>query len=321
MFPYLNKIYTDEERIDIFKKLLNTDLKKLKLNKSDIKINNIRLKKYKFMFQNNYHILISEPDFYENFGILSATFIDECKAVCKFAHFDTPLEYYNKHKTELDGITNLKEKRDKIYFGLNKMECSNHNPILIKYFIKMFNAKRILDPSSGWGDRLLGAMSCDIDLYISTDPNTCLHPFYKQMIELLKPYSPNKTMEIINLISGFETCDISKYYNSIDLIYTSPPYFNYEVYTNETSQSMANKNESEWVKSFLIPFLNKCYDSLKINGHLVLYFSQPRGCSYIEFMFKYIDTELLGFVFMGSFIYATINFKGAHPIFLFKKIT
>ena len=52
-------------------------------------------------------------------------------------------------------------------------ECSTHNPLIIKYFIRKFAARRVLDFSSGWGDRLIGALTSDIDLYVGVDPNEC----------------------------------------------------------------------------------------------------------------------------------------------------
>ena len=56
----------------------------------------------------------------------------------------------------------------------------------MKYIIEHFNSKKILDMSSGWGDRLVGAMACNIDCYHGFDPNSCLHPGYKKMIEFFK---------------------------------------------------------------------------------------------------------------------------------------
>jgi hypothetical protein len=328
-FPYLQLYYTNEERINIFKKLsyLNVERgkfieKTISKNKFHLKYDSINLPLENFLYKGEYKFIIYPDNYYLEYGLLSSTFLDKCKAVCKFSKYDSPYDYYmkNRDREEYKGKTGI-DLREAIYFSL-KYECSNHNPAIISYFIKLFNAKRILDPAGGWGDRLLGALSCDIDLYLNVDPNPCLHPFYREMINVLLPYSPNPKMDVITMKGAFEKVQLGRKIkeSSIDLVYTSPPYFDYEVYTGEKGQSIIdNTTEDKWISNFLIPFLKKCLKFLKKEGHMVLYFSQEKGSTYIEKMFQYI-LENKKFEYLGCYWYASEKLRGLHPIFIWKKL-
>ena len=59
-------------------------------------------------------------------------------------------------------------------------------PLYAKSIYEHFHAKKVLDPCSGWGDRLLGAsISSCVTNYIGFDPNINLQPGYKKIIKLL----------------------------------------------------------------------------------------------------------------------------------------
>ena len=59
-----------------------------------------------------------------------------------------------------------------------------------------------------------------------------------------------------------------------DLVFTSPPFFDLEVYENEKSQSISKFNTLEkWKQNFLIPAMEKSVSALEMNGHLVIYVS------------------------------------------------
>ena len=101
-------------------------------------------------------------------------------------------------------------------------------PYIAKYICtKYSNYNDVVgDYSAGFGGRLLGAMSCNRK-YIGTDPLTCL-----ELKNMIKYFSFNNA-EIIGLGS--------EYYkgkeNSIDLYWSSPPYFDLEIYSNSLNQS------------------------------------------------------------------------------------
>ena len=331
-FPYRNKLYSDEHKINIFKNLKQYRLKLEKQN--DLPNTNIKLPKACFLYRGeSYRLVFSKEDYY-NVLILSDLFVDECRSKCKFSRFMSPYDFYYRNKKILvDYIkkNNLElndiNMRDAIYYNIG-FECSTHNPGILKFFIEKYKARKILDMSSGWGDRLAACLASDIDIYTGIDPNKCLHSHYKEMIDLLSPYAvnPNATYDMIN--TSFEKYDC-KEINYYDVVYTSPPYFNYEDYTGSDSQTYKiYNNEDLWLDNFIKVSIIKSIKALKYGGHLILYFSQEKGKSYMEKFFYWIKTidELF---FMGCIFFSNKNKINKnkinkinvlpHPIFIFYK--
>lgn len=326
-FPYRNYIFTDIDRISKFKNLINYDLPILKSTTKIIPKTNIIYPNIYFLYKMKdfYYMPYNNSDFM-NVTILSDMFNDICRSKCGFGNSLSPYEYFKHNKDKLIDI--LKKKRleinnmnlrEEIYY--HTVECSVHNPGIIKKFIELYDAKKILDMSCGWGDRLLGAMAANngILLYEGTDPNSCLHPNYNDMVKLLLPLSPNPNAYVKMICSGFETYNINNddYY---DLVYTSPPYFDYEKYSTENTQSHKIFNtENSWFTHFLQVSINKCIKALKYKGHLVLYFSQEKGKTYMEKFLdwmKYVDS----IYYLGCIYYCNHKFLGTHPIFIYKKM-
>ena len=186
-FP-LKRIYYDDKKI---KKMFN-NLKKVKFDdrvfNKYYKINNIKLNTNNLLFLNRPTILISTKTDYHDFSVLSDMFQEYNRMKCKFfSAISSPLDYYNKNIETLAKNTLKNNKvitphnlREELYNSVK--ECSSFKSINMIYLVKLFNAKSVLDPSSGWGDRLIAAMSCNIR-YVGVDPNILLHTKYKEMIK------------------------------------------------------------------------------------------------------------------------------------------
>ena len=322
-YPYRNDIYTDDDRIKIFKNLINHNLTH-KINNNNFFYKNIRVLKTLFLYNGQFHYLLADNKAYDNVYILSDTFNDICRSKCGFGNNISPLEYFqNNHNKLVNHIKNKKlevnklNMREAIYE--NTIECSIHNPAVIKFFINKYHAKKVLDPCSGWGDRLLGAMASGIQEYTGIDPNECLHPNYQKMIQLLKQYMPmnNDAAKIDMIEDKMENVNFKKLH--YDLVYTSPPYFDYEKYSNNVKQSHISHNrENDWYQDFLQVLIMKSIDALKFGGRMVLYISQEAGKTYMEKMLKWVPT-LKNVYYIGSFIYASSSYKQPHPIFIYKK--
>lgn len=145
--------------------------------------------------------------------------------------------------------------------------CNNFKISVCLSILKFFNVKKWLDISAGWGDRLLSAILYGVDEYYSTDPNLDLHPYYKKIIN--KFAGKNNNNLIINT-EGFEMLTPKKQY--YDLVFSSPPFFDIEIYSKSKDDSYMNyNNEDEWINKFLIPSLTISSESLAIHGHIILY--------------------------------------------------
>lgn len=148
---------------------------------------------------------------------------------------------------------------------LRKYVASQFRPSAAKAVYQMKYSKNVLDFSMGWGDRLNAFLSCeDTETYFGIDPNASLYEGYNKQIET---YNSDKTV-ILNC-AGAEDVDIPK--NSFDTVFTSPPYFNIERYTQEDNQSWKKfKKLDQWLKGFLFPVLKKSWEGLQKDGTMVI---------------------------------------------------
>ena len=146
--------------------------------------------------------------------------------------------------------------------------ASQFRPSTAKSLINSFQAKKVLDPSAGWGDRLSGFLASDAEHYVGIDPNSSMHPCYQKQFEFYNR-AVNKKAEFI--CSGSENADLSEYKEYFDLVLTSPPYFDTERYTDEETQSIVkHSNFDNWMKGYFFPTLDKCWDSLAEGGRIIL---------------------------------------------------
>tara|TARA_R100001594_G_scaffold150264_1_gene210770 strand:- start:642 stop:2078 length:1437 start_codon:yes stop_codon:yes gene_type:complete len=146
----------------------------------------------------------------------------------------------------------------------------------------------IYDPSSGWGGRILGAMSSHRKIhYIGTDPNT--DNFIDELgitrYEYVADFFNNKCLETNSFWEedkntyhifqeGSEHIgnhkDFQQYKGKLDLIFTSPPYFDREQYSDDAEQSFkAYPQYEDWRDNFLKPTLENCYHSLKDDRYIL----------------------------------------------------
>jgi DNA modification methylase len=74
-----------------------------------------------------------------------------------------------------------------------------------------------------------------------------------------------------------------------DIVFTSPPFYNYEIYSSEPTQSITGmKSCEEWITKFMMPYLDKCWSLLKFGGILCLYINDVFGAKYVNSVLNYI---------------------------------
>ena len=146
----------------------------------------------------------------------------------------------------------------------------------------------IYDPSSGWGGRILGAMSSHRKIhYIGTDPNTdnFIDKLGITRYEYVADFFNNKCLETNSFWEedkntyhvfqeGSEHIgnhkDFQQYKGKLDLIFTSPPYFDREQYSSDETQSFKSYPQyDDWRDNFLKPTLENCFDSLQDDRYLL----------------------------------------------------
>jgi hypothetical protein len=146
---------------------------------------------------------------------------------------------------------------------------SQFKPYVSKWLYNHFGVKSVMDFSSGWGGRMLGAMSLDIN-YIGIDTNTNLKTPYRELMETLKPYTKSKTSIYFQKA---ETFNFSKFKNQYDCVLTSPPYIQGGVSqkTGKTKQIEAYENMpeydfNEFYDTFLKPTIKRAFLNMSDKG-------------------------------------------------------
>jgi hypothetical protein len=118
----------------------------------------------------------------------------------------------------------------------------------------------LFDPCAGWGGRMLGTASLDWDYY-SCEPNPDTWRNLQRMINFIQPSS------VVNIeCQPVEQFDITSI-GPVDVVLTSPPYFNLEIYNHDPQQSY-NRHSTyrDWQQHWLTPLINRCLDVVKSDG-------------------------------------------------------
>ena len=188
------------------------------------------------------------------------------------------IEQYMDKKENLTSF-NLRESFYKLNSALpekyRNMECNFFKATLAAsvydLFLRNKPHKRVLDISAGWGDRLLAALSANLETYLAYDPNTALQSGYKEMIDEFIPDDADK--EHYQVIGApFETAESNLRGKTFDLIFTSPPYFDLEVFTTEGEQSIISHSTfDKWMVHFLFQSLYLAWDTLAADGNMVIH--------------------------------------------------
>lgn len=153
-----------------------------------------------------------------------------------------------------------------IYSGLGMVGSmpTNFKPLVAKAIYERFtnDGDTVLDTSMGYGGRMLGVLSSKKNLtYVGTDPNS---ETFSHLMEL-----GNYIEEVTGRKNSFEIhcCGSEEFFmgdNTVDFMFTSPPYFNLELYSTEETQSVNKFPEIEgWLEGFVRGTLKNVYRMLK----------------------------------------------------------
>ena len=252
---------------------------------------------YKYNFKDHGLGIIDAPSIYND---VSNYFHQHLRLNCSSFGFKAPMDVWqngtakdiwrclgpiwrgiNSMKpVEIEGKTELRggSLTDKSYisaFRLGTYIATQFKPNVAKTIYQMTNAKRVLDTSCGWGDRLAGFFCSDAEEYIGCDPNPNTYKQYLKQIETYNSFlSTPKKVTIYNC--GAEDLPWDKIDN-IDCAFTSPPYFSTERYNEggekEENQSWFKFDEySKWRDDFYLPVAKK---SLERSKHMFVNIMDP----------------------------------------------
>ena len=243
---------------------------------------------YKYNFKDHGLGIIDAPSIFND---VSNYFHQHLRLNCGSFGFKAPIEVWEKGSSidiwrclgpiwrgingmkpvMVDGREELRGGKldDKSYmsaFRLGTYIATQFKPNVAKTIYQMTNAKRVLDTSCGWGDRLAGFFASDAEEYIGCDPNPNTFKQYLKQIEVYNSFLP-KPKKVTLYNCGAEDMPWDKIDN-IDCAFTSPPYFSTERYNEggekEENQSWKKFDEySKWRDDFYLPVSKKSFERSK----------------------------------------------------------
>ncbi len=147
-----------------------------------------------------------------------------------------------------------------------------------------WKGKKWLDISTGWGDRPIAATLLGME-YLGFDPNTKLNVELQHLISDLQSNTGKDSIgkeKIRTFPLPFESLEAQKILKGeeFDLILSSPPFFQAEIYCQEETQSdMKYQEFNDWMTKFLFKSLEIAWQHLKPGGYMCLYVGDPSGLS------------------------------------------
>lgn len=271
-----------------------------------------------------YLVINSKSSDYEKYNCLSSLMTDVPRAKSRKFNEPTLHETWNRNRakivSEVTKMTNfptmnpfelINQYREATWRIGKRGECTSHRPIVTAALCKLFRAKKMIDFCAGWGDRMIGALGSDAE-YLGVDPNSQTIKIFNEFITRLS--LPN--VNVLECCAEFSSQFLTESY--YDLMFTSPPYFDEEAYSDEDTQSIKMYDSYEkWVHGFLHGMLKNAIYAVRNGGKIAVNIVDfNRGNRRYPLMKDTID-YMIG---AGQHFDGTIWYKGergAMPIFIF----
>ena len=176
----------------------------------------------------------------------------------KVGYVQNMLKYYAKEGRDITDI-----RVWKYIFNLYFSSITIFRPVMAMEVYCRFPCRiAVLDPTMGWGGRLVGACALDLPKYIGVDANVHLDPLYREMCAFLQPRSKTN---IELFFQDALTVDYAKL--KYDVVFTSPPYYNIEIYRKKGQET---KTKEEWNETFYKPLFEKTWSAMQSPGYYIL---------------------------------------------------
>ena len=246
-------------------------------------------------------------NFSANYNTISDAFMNRERMKCGYDRSPSPIEMWNEQtnlKQILSPIWRLHPEcemplKNNLYIEgvrVGAYFAGQFKPSVAKAFYDFTKSKKVLDTSSGWGDRMAGFYASDAEEYIGMDPNGDLHENYHKMAVQYenwlgeeKPKSEfgdnwfsvegKKKVKIFR--SPAEDLRWNELTDDVDIMFSSPPYFATERYAEgskfQDDQSWSRYNSyEEWRDGFYLPVMYQAFRCLKPGGWLMVNIMDPK---------------------------------------------
>ena len=214
----------------------------------------------------------------------------------------------------------------------------NARNIYLRYEVpREYNRLNILDTSMGFGSRLSSVILSGHN-YIGFDPNKELFIKLKEYKKWLKENKFLEENQICNLLcKGSEIFD-ERLVNKTGIMFTSPPYFDLETYSQDERQSIIKFNSYDlWLNGFVRPTIENIYQYLKVGGYAMINIKNMSSGKKLPLFDDWLKmfNEIDGFEFIEIFeinhqskrnvtmntTYTEKQYKGfKEPVMVFRKV-
>jgi hypothetical protein len=214
---------------------------------------------------------------------LSNHFSEKIRVRCQTGPKPSPWDTWNDDKARLAIIRSAEGRKGKQGSSHSLREaiyratraCNTFNPTfglwvlrrLARGMNKPMDKLRVLDPSAGWGDRLIAACAGKAFCYHGYDPDEHLADAYRAIAD---QFCPGKPCNYWVRTMPFEQAGIAP--GSYDVVLTSPPFFTLEVYPGHGADH-GNVSYPQWLAGFYTSYLALAWRAVAQGGYLALYVS------------------------------------------------
>jgi len=232
----------------------------------------------------------------------------------------TPLEVFNDDTLFKRVISRRVSLGDNISdSGIRKMlkiftntqAVSNFRPTAAAVLLSKYSCSSgvFFDPCAGWGGRMLGSFLSGMR-YVGCEVG-------KETLVGLDELGSFLGLDYTLFAQGCET-ELPLEDSSVDIVMTSPPYFDCEKYSEDEDQSYLKYPQRDlWVNLFLEGMLKNCYRLLKKGSYMLLNVANVRtfpdlvdvtrsSAESVGFRFSHCDRLSLSALNSGSFKYEPI---------------
>lgn len=253
-------------------------------------------------------LIVSEAA-YDEVDVLTDSFTEEARMAARVRSFPSPLEAWRTHASASriaskallltsrewflkdrgpgnpPDVPSGKVLREACYESTP--ECTTFKVSLAAAIYRFFLADVpdavVLDPFAGWGDRALGAAGAKVS-YVGVDPNPALAGGYGMIRNFLAEVSPETTTRFRPIpFEDFGPAELGEDFpggGGADLVFSSPPFYDYEIYSDDPRQSVRAGSDQtlvEWLRDWFLPATDRAWGALKPGGCLAYYLSDKKG--------------------------------------------
>ena len=174
-------------------------------------------------------------------------------------------------------------------------KCARFPVTTAKFVYSRYKPTSVIDPCFGWGDRMGAAYACPhVTRFHGIDPRRDARVAFHQQDEI---YNECRAAHPASCCKGTftqgraEVCPMPK--ETFDIAFTSPPFFNLEIYADDKTQSAQMYTLlSQWMNGFLLPLLNRLSACLSHNGILAIHMKDAPRTRICDSMLQFVKERV-----------------------------